>query len=131
MGWVRISDDFYDHPKFAEVGPLGIAVWLAGLAHCNRNLSNGRIPYPTAQRLLHFEGIGVFTGNYSGEDAEVKHGIAELLEAGLWTDDGKAFWVHDYLDYQPSADEVKAKREANAARQAKHRDRKAATHDTA
>lgn len=124
MGWVRVSDDFYDHPKFAEVGPLGIAVWLAGLAHCNRNLTNGAIPKSVAQRLLFFEGLGVFTSNYGGEDAEVSHGIAELVEAGLWIDDGRRYTVHDYLDYQPSADDVRAQREKNAFRQSEFKRRK-------
>ena len=124
MGWVRVSDDFADHEKFANVGPLGIAVWLAGLAYCNRNLTNGRIPRTAANRLLYIEGLGIFTSNYSGEDAQVSDGIAELVGAGLWAEQGAHFLVHDYLDYQPSRDEVQAQREKNAWRQAEFRKRK-------
>lgn len=124
MGWVRISDDFYDHDRFSEVGALGIAVWLVGLAYCNRNLTNGKIPRVAANRLLFIEGLGIYTGTMSGRDAEVTDGIAELVDAGLWLDEGKFYTVRDYLDYQPSADEVKDQREKNAFRQAQFKRRK-------
>ena len=32
MPWVRIDDGYADHPKIAAVGPLGQALWFAGLA---------------------------------------------------------------------------------------------------
>lgn len=117
MGWVRVSDDFYDHDRFAEIGPLGIAVWITGLAYCNRNLTDGRIPKRAAQRLMHIEGIGVYEGTYSGRDAEVSDGIAELVDAELWLDRGRDYLVRDYLDYQPSRDEVEEQRRKNAIRQ--------------
>lgn len=126
MGWVRISDDFYDHEKFAEVGPLGLAVWIAGLAYCNRNLTDGKIPHRTAQRLLHIDGIGIYTSNHTGRDAQVADGIDELLEAGLWVDEGTKYAVHDYLDYQPSKDDVTRQRQKNAYRQAQFKKRKRA-----
>ena len=44
MPWVRIDDGYADHPKMAAVGPLGQALWLAGLAYCNRYLTDGFIP---------------------------------------------------------------------------------------
>jgi hypothetical protein len=123
MGWIRISDDYYDHAKFAEVGPLGIAVWLAGLAYCNRNLTDGFIPRATANRLIFIDGLGIYTSNFSGEDATVEDGIKELVASGLWVEVPGGYQVHDYLDYQPSADEIKAKRERNAFRQAQFRRR--------
>jgi hypothetical protein len=124
MGWIRISDDNYDHAKFAEVGPIGVAVWLAGLAYCNRNLTDGFIPRTAANRLICVDGLGIFTGNFSGEDATVEDGIQELVESGLWIKVPRGYRVHDYLDYQPSGDEVRAKRERNAFRQAQFRRRK-------
>jgi hypothetical protein len=124
MGWIRISDDYYDHAKFAEVGPIGVAVWLAGLAYCNRNLTDGFIPRTAANRLICVDGLGIFTGNFSGEDATVEDGIQELVESGLWIKVPRGYQVHDYLDYQPSGDEVRAKRERNAFRQAQFRRRK-------
>ena len=124
MGWVRVSDDFYDHERFGEVGPLGIAVWLIGLAYCNRNLTNGKIPRAAAHRLLFIDGLGIYTGTMSGRDAEVTDGIDELVHAGLWIAEAKNYTVRDYLDYQPSADEVKDQREKNAFRQSQFKKRR-------
>jgi hypothetical protein len=124
MGWVRVSDDFYDHERFADVGPLGMSVWLVGLAYCNRNLTDGRIPRAAAYRLLHFGGIGILEGNYGGHDASIQDGIAELVEAGLWIEDRRGYNVRDYLDYQPSRDQVEEKRKHNAFRQSQFKARK-------
>ena len=124
MGWVRVSDDFYDHERFADVGPLGIAVWIVGLAYCNRNLTDGRIPKRAALRLMHIEGLGVYEGSYAGRDAGVNDGIAELTDAGLWAEDGRDYVIRDYLDYQPSRDEVEEQRRKSAARQAQYKRRK-------
>lgn len=44
MAWVRLSDDFYDHPKFDKAGALGVALFVSGLAWANRNLTDGFIP---------------------------------------------------------------------------------------
>lgn len=41
MGWIRVSDDFYDNDKFSEVGPLGVALHFAAMGFCNRNLTDG------------------------------------------------------------------------------------------
>ena len=97
MGWVRVSDDFYDHERFGEVGPLGIAVWLIGLAYCNRNLTNGKIPRASANRLLYIDGIGIYTGTMSGRDAEVTDGIDELVAGTTDIERGRAI-EQDRLD---------------------------------
>ena len=111
MGWVRLDDGFYDHGKVELAGPLGLALWVSGLAWCNRNLSDGFIPRGRARTLLDFEGLA-FVRGMSGEDVTADLVIDSLLEAGLWErDDARlGFVVHDYLDYQPSADEVLGKR---------------------
>ena len=31
MPWVRLDDHFDEHPKLAEAGPLGLALWVAGM----------------------------------------------------------------------------------------------------
>jgi len=129
MGWVRISDDFYDHPKFAEVTPLSIALWLAGLAYCNRNLTNGYIPESAARRLVDFDGLAYEIGGteLTGgmEDDCGPLALYDLLKVGLWHEDGhdcpkcpqpgrRRLYVHDYLKYQPSAEEIKGLREARS-----------------
>ena len=58
MAWVKIDDHFDEHPKIAQAGPLAVAVWLAGLAYCNRNLTDGFIPWSKAQGLVSWQFLG-------------------------------------------------------------------------
>lgn len=115
MGWIRVDDAFYDHHKFARVGALGTAAWIAGLAHCNRNLTDGFISEKAAQRLIDCRGLGTYTSNMSGRDAEPQDGIDELVDAGLWDEVDGGYRIHDYLDYQPSA--LKVREDRNRAKQ--------------
>jgi hypothetical protein len=125
MPWVRIDDEYAEHPKLASVGPLGHALWLAGLAYCNRNMTDGFIPWGTARSLLAWEflgapeadgrqqiyHIGVGSG-LSGRDVDAEFVIELLLGIGLWaqSDNGRGYWVHDYGDYQPLKEQLETER---------------------
>lgn len=122
MPWVRIDDHFDEHPKFAQAGPLGMAMWVTGLAYCNRNLTDGFIPWAVAHRLLTWEylgpaeergravyAIGVSSG-MSGEDVDCALVIGLLISARLWEEVDGGYRVHDYTDYQPTKDEVEAEK---------------------
>lgn len=135
MGWVRVSDDYYDHHKFSGVGPLENALWLAGLAWCNRNLSDGVIPRSTVLRLVDWEGVlGVLLEADPSNDLSnaVTNGVrnsrvaatvsARLVKAGLWAETETGYEVHDYLVYQRSAHQIAEAAKANAARQKRFRD---------
>lgn len=141
MPWVRLEDDFYDHPKMAAAGPLGIAWWVTGLAYSNRNLTDGRIPRPVARRLLDLDGLGwhMWMGELSGggEDVEPDALIQHLIDAGLWHDSKThcgaddcptalpgGYSIHGFFGYQPSAEQVKAERKRSAERQQKWREGK-------
>lgn len=128
MGWVRIDDHFNEHPKLAQVGPLGWGVWVAGLAYCNRNLTDGFIPRAAAISL------GCFEIEVDGElyDLAVTSGMADadlttswvidlLVTAGLWKRIKGGYRVHDYHDYQPTKERVLAERERSAKRQQRFR----------
>lgn len=137
MAWVRISDDFYDHPKFDAAGALGIALWVAGLAWCNRNLTDGQIPRRVALRLLDYEDAAEAVRAADGrngvtnapDNSDVTSSVARfvadrLVKSGLWVEEETGYRVHDYLDYQKSATQITAARDKNAARQAAFRDRR-------
>ena len=130
MTWVRIDDEFPQHPKIASVGPLGMALQVAGLCYCNRYLTDGFIPLAVARTLLDFTGLGMrmwdskpepggtslFGG---GEDATAGLVIEDLVEADVWKEaevDGfRGYLIHDYLDYQPSKAQVEAERQLKVA----------------
>lgn len=127
MGWVRISDDFYDHHKLYGVTVLGDALWIRGLAFCNRNLTNGFIPKRAVKGLIDLTGLSVSLGENVGRDALPDDAVTELVDAGLWHEPGHdcescdevprgQFLVHDYLEYQPSREKVLAERERDRGR---------------
>lgn len=97
MGWVRLDDDFYHHRK---VMPLSIGakmLFVMGLCYCAENLTDGFVSTGAARSLCGMQGIK-------------RTAIAELVEAGLWHKRDDGFEVHEYLQYQPSGAEERARR---------------------
>lgn len=139
MGWIRVSDDFYDNDKISDVGPLGVALHFAAMGFCNRNLTDGFFKKNKARAFLDFDGIGIttveselFAAGVDGDDA-AKLVIEWMVAADLWheqghdcvkchaRDDGgeptsREYLIHDYFEYQPSKAEIEAKAEANRKR---------------
>lgn len=106
MSWVRIDDKAWSHPKLAGLSGNAVRLWLFGLCWCNQQESDGCVPSAMLRVL--------------GGAPKV---AAELVAAGLWeaTDDGWRF--HDYLNYQPSREQLAAQRNATRERVTKHRER--------
>lgn len=96
MTWVRLDDGFAEHPKIVRAGPLAAALQVAALCYCSRNLTNGEVPSPVARRLL--------------DIAKPQQAIAALVREGIWEEGPDGYRIHDFLDYQPSRDEVRSAR---------------------
>jgi hypothetical protein len=96
MVWIRIDDQIAHHPKFIEAGPVASWLWVCGNGYCNKYLTDGFIPVSVLPT------IGAVTN--AGKWAE------RLVAVGLWETASGGYRVHDYHDFNPSADEVKAKR---------------------
>ena len=119
MPWVRIDDHFDEHLKHAAAGPLCWALWVAGLAYCNRNLTDGFIPSSTVPRLVNWKyleppgpdgrrrlvTIGVTSGA-QGDDVTSEYVAGLLVAHGIWEERDGGYYVHDFPDYQPSKKEV-------------------------
>lgn len=101
MPWVKIDDEFSEHPKMVEVGPLGMALQMAALCYCNHHLTDGYVPGSVAKRLIDLEGMPLTFGQIA----------KKLIDVGVWTADGDGYRIHDYLEFQPSKDQVVADRE--------------------
>lgn len=111
MAWVRLDDGFPDHPKAVQAGPMACWLFVCGIAYANRYLTDGFIPERQLSRLI---------------EAKKPAALAAILvDVGLWEVTDGGFLIHDYLDYQTSAEKVKKERSSNAERQARWRDRNA------
>lgn len=120
MGWVRLDDAFYDHQKFIEAGPLAGWLWVCSLAWSNRNLTDGFIPANQVPRLASFDGFAhhMWSGELmgGGEDVDVRDLAGDLVSLRLWDEVEGGYRIHDFHDYQPSAEQVLAKREKERSR---------------
>lgn len=110
MPWVKLDDRFPSHRKIALLSDRAFRLHVAAICWCAENLTDGRITDRELTLVTRVRGV--------------KATAKQLEDAGLWdrTDDGWA--IHDYLDYNPSRDQVLADRKKNAERQEKFRRRK-------
>lgn len=98
MAWVKIDDQFADHPKIREVGPIGMAIQVAALCYCNRFLTDGVLKKESAKAL-----VTSLTRD--------KNFVKKMVSAGLWDEHPEGYIIHDYLEYNPSKTEVLDTRE--------------------
>ena len=119
MVWVRIDDRFDEHPKVSRVGPLGMAMHVAALCYCNRNLTDGFVPRAVAKRLVDIEGVMV-----DDEPIDWWWVVKALLDAGMWANEDGGYRIHDFHDFQPSKAYVEEQRAKTAERVKRHRERK-------
>lgn len=103
MAWARLDDQFFTNAKVVDLSKDAKLLYLAAVTFASRELTDGRVS-PGALRII--------AAMVDADRAEAD----TLVAAGLWECDGADYIIHDYLDYNPSADEVKAKREQDRER---------------
>jgi hypothetical protein len=100
--WVRLDDGFYRHPKARQVGKEGRALFVAGLCWAAGHLTDGFIARSD---------LGLIAA-----EAEVRPRVTArlLVDAGLWEEAHNGWVIHDYQDFNPSAEEVRERRRKRA-----------------
>lgn len=112
MAWVKLDDQFFANPKVIDLPKDAKLLYLGGLTHAAAQLTDGTLT-PGAVRMI-------------CAMVDVDRGQADaLVAAGLWDRDGENFIIHDYLNYNRTAEQVKSDRDRNAQRQERYRDRHA------
>lgn len=101
MTWVKVSDDFWRHPKVRRLldrplGPAALGLWVAAQSWIGEELTDGFVPDRQPTRLM---------------GADVSDLVEELVLVGLWERAIGGWQVHDYLDYNPSRAQVDDDRE--------------------
>lgn len=108
MSWLRLDDDFYDHEKLGDLDPAAGWLWVRALGWSAKHLRDGFVP---AHVVVQFAG-GI-------ESAQ--HLAALLVKARLWDVASGGWSAHDFTEYNPSAEQVRAKRAEAKARMAARR----------
>lgn len=99
MTWFRVDDSFYDHPKVTALddGPCAdhaLALWLRSGVWCAKQLKDGFISDAQVRK-------------FSGK----KKAAEELVRVRLWERVEGGFKFRNWAEYQPTRDQVEAKRE--------------------
>lgn len=103
MVWARVDDQYPDHPKVTGLSDAAFRLHISAITYASRYLTDGFLPFGQVRKLLPFTD-------------DVQPVCDELVEAALFTVVPKGYTVHDYLEYNPSREEVEAKREQGALR---------------
>lgn len=110
MPWVKLDDRFPSHRKIALLPDRAFRLHVSALCWASENLTDGRV---TDREL----GLVAKIRN-------VKATAQQLADAGVWDRVEGGWAIHDYLDYNPSREQVLAERKKNAERQERFRRRK-------
>jgi hypothetical protein len=102
MTWVKLDDNFADHPAIAPLSDAAFRLHVAALCYCARYLTDGLVPEAFV-------------------DSRRRKAAAELVSRGRWRTEVDGWRIHDYLDYQESREKVEARREKVKQRVSKHR----------
>lgn len=121
MTWIKLDDALWRHRKIAEIDPdkalAAVGLWVLGLSWVGEHLTDG---YLTDRALVQAAG------------AEADAIAGELVRVGLWERVEGGYLYHDFLDYNPSQDQVMTLRAKHieAARIAGHARAKGARRST-
>lgn len=105
MSWLKIDDGFAEHPKLSDLSDRSFRLHVAALCYCARNLTDGVLS-PKALKVL----AAVINAG------RLARNLSELTQAKVWIShpDG-SYSIYGYLEHNPSAEEVKAKRDERRA----------------
>lgn len=136
MTWAKLDDAILDNPKIAKAGVFGFALHVAAITWSCRNLTDGILPMSRVTSLLDLSCVSFDEANpfalvggpksMSGGDGLKAIDVAwHLVKCGLWeySEEDHGFRLHDFLEYNPSREQVLGKRKNEAERQNKSRNK--------
>lgn len=116
MTWARLDDRFHSHRKVVKAWKLNrasVGLHVLALTYTCGHELNGHVDPEFVETMLPKLG-------------ERERAVSALVQAGLWKADGDGWLVHDFLDYNQSAEDLRDKRNKEASRKAAARAAKSA-----
>lgn len=108
MPFFRTDDMLHSHPKARRAGLPAIGLWSLAGSYCMAYKTNGFVP-------------GWFVADFP----QGRKLAQRLVSVGLWEtaiqDEQAGYLFHDFLDYNPSAEEIERDRERARERSRKFR----------
>jgi hypothetical protein len=104
--WFKVDDGLFANPKWVACSVAARALWVTAGSWAGKQEDSGRVP----------RHIVAFLGGRPRD-------AAELVANGLWELDEEGWRFHDWFEYQPTPEQIEAKRAAAAERQRKWRER--------
>jgi hypothetical protein len=111
--WGRLDDSFYDNPKVLEaleIDVASIALHARAIAYAARHEKDGHLTQHAVCSLM-------------PSPTERESAVAALVQTELWHENGQDYVIHDYLDYNPSREELVEKRRKDRERKKASRER--------
>ncbi|HLX21657.1 MAG TPA: hypothetical protein VKR23_16040 [Gaiellaceae bacterium] len=107
MAWIRLSDDYNDHPKFDNLSDGAFRLWHQAMGFCRKFQTDGRVPTATVRKFK------AYTAKRQRELMTPWHPGAEPLWHPV---EGFGVRVHDYVEWNLSKDEEAKDRDAAVLR---------------
>jgi hypothetical protein len=109
MPWARFDDRYPSNRKIRKLSHEAFRLDVSGICWCNENLTDGFIP-------------DVDLPFVCSEIRNPKKVAKELEDKQRWERLPGGWLIHDYFDYQPRAEQIRAARKAKTDRQRRWRD---------
>lgn len=103
MTWLKVDDALHGHPKVEQAGLAAVGLWVRCGSWSSAYLTDGHLPETIVKRF--------------GRARDVD----QLVDCGLWIPEPGGWVMHDFLDYNPSAQQVRAERAKARRRRAAQR----------
>lgn len=105
MTWTRIDDQFHAHPKINAAWrcPRAIGLHVMALSYCGAYLTDGLVDCGFIDQKIPL-------------GRERKKVTDALIAAGLWEPTDGGYRIKSFLDFNPSREEVEARRAKDSAR---------------
>jgi hypothetical protein len=127
MTWVRFDDDFASHRKVRRLSDASFRFHVSAVCWASKYLTDGYISRDDAEMLVEYL-------DEARDPVVLEDVLAELVARGVWhlashscprcpTSDRAGWVIHDYLETNPSAEQVRHKRQQDAERQRRARER--------
>jgi hypothetical protein len=117
MGWVKLDDGFFRHPKALAAGQNARLLAVVAMCWSGQYMTDGAIPANALAALAFDAGLPI-------DDAQAA--ADRLVETRLWERDADGWTIHGWDPYQTTRAEREKKQQANRDRQRRYQERKRA-----